>query len=717
MPGQDTSRRSIVEHERQQKTKQDRQNAEARISDRIGRGSRAMESAGDIENPRDLDYYKVIAEEFVALKHDLERYAGRSIADLADGTVETNAYDAIVTMSSVSYRTAPDRRRLLTAFGGLVTIAESLDVVDDEVRNRATAVGLSLKVGEQLQDWDMNLGDTVQTVSLQAGTIKTLFCGNTGMGKSCALETEAEDFYQAGRGGGRDYKLIDLVDLGKGESWIYDIPQRQEDLADLRKEKGLPTDFTEPFADVVERETEHTRPPYTCPQCEQVFNSKDALLEHGEGKHEYVTPDIEIRVPLTPGLSTEELPFDTEREEFTVKPFTVPASGLRKPVLVNCILARVSAQQEASIRQAYDDVNRSNDDWSLADLADEIRSRDELSPKHKADALGVLQSLQDEGFIRTRDHPMTLDWRELFFDTETITVFSQAFVGGEDDIGEMVCLAYLIDQMLELRENMYDVPECALMMREFWEVAPHKHRQSSDERAAAIQEAIGERMTRAFRKCRDYKLHLLCDTQEPSDLLKSVREVFNRYVVFSANRDTIQNIFEWTQNDRWKSFWGTMTPKKGQAGLVGQVKPAIDRRDIEFLSPVEYAPPSHHHFDKLADHRLARPRLTHRRRGAAVSRRHRRRRVGRPATRGTADRRRRRRERPKRETATCCRLCRRVSQKRGYRPMDPQNRRPTGVQRLPARTRPRPVAIRGQRREVQVLQPAEGCRRWRPVRR
>ncbi len=196
---------------------------------------------------------------------------------------------------------------------------------------------------------------------------------------------------------------------------------------------------------------------------------------------------------------------------------------------------------------------------------------------------------------------MTLDWRELFFDTETITVFSQAFVGGEDDIGEMVCLAYLIDQMLELREGMYDVPECALMMREFWEVAPHKHRQSSDERAAAIQEAIGERMTRAFRKCRDYKLHLLCDTQEPGDLLKSVREVFNRYVVFSANRDTIKDIFDWTQNDRWKSFWGTMTPKKGQAGIVGQVKPAIDRRDIEFLSPVEFAPPSHHHFDKLAD--------------------------------------------------------------------------------------------------------------------
>jgi len=196
-----------------------------------------------------------------------------------------------------------------------------------------------------------------------------------------------------------------------------------------------------------------------------------------------------------------------------VKPFTVPASGLRKPVLVNCILARVSDQQEATIRQAYDDVDRANDDWSLKDLADEIRSREELSPKHKADALGVLQSLQDEGFIRTREHPMTLDWREIFFDTETITVFSQAFVGGSDDIGEMVCLAYLIDQMLELREDMHDVPECALMMREFWEVAPHKHRQSSDERAAAIQEAIGERMTRAFRKCRDYKLHLLCDTR------------------------------------------------------------------------------------------------------------------------------------------------------------------------------------------------------------
>lgn len=602
MPQRERSRRSIVEHERKKKTKQDQQNAEARIAELIGECSRALESGGDIETPHDVDFYYILEEKALALSDYIERYAGRDITDLADDIVTTDKHDALTYFTfGLQVDTTLGRRRLVAAFEGLVSIAESLDVVDDEVRNRATAVGLALKTGEQIKQWDMNLGESVQTVSLQAGTLKTLFCGQTGLGKSCGLETEAEDFYQRGRQEGRDYKLIDLVDLGKGESWIYDIPQRQDDLANIREEMGLPRDFTEDFATVVERETEGKQAPFACPQCEAEFDTRERLTEHGEAKHEYATPEVEIRLPMTPGLSTEELPYDTEHDEFTVKPFVIPASEIRKPILVNCILSRVSDQQENTIRQAYDDVDREHDDWSLKDIADEIRSRDELSPKHKADAVGVLQALQDEGFIRTKDHPMTIDWREMFFDTETITVFSQAFVPDSNDVGQMICLAYLIDRMLTLREKMYEVPECALLMREFWEVAPHTKRQSSDERAAAIQEAIGDRMVRAFRKNRNYKLHLLCDTQEPGDLLKSVREVFNRYVVYSANRDTIKNIFDWTQNDKNQSFWGTMTAKKGQAGIVGQVKPAIDRRDIEFLSPVEYAPPSHHHFDKLAD--------------------------------------------------------------------------------------------------------------------
>lgn len=602
MSSYDQSRRDIVEHERKQKEKQDRENVEQRVKRLISECSRYLEAGGAVEDPLDIDYYYLLYDDLHRLANEVEQYGYGDLLTLADGVVSTAAYDALVEFETGLRMARPvGRRRAVSAFEGLVAIAESLDIVTDELRNRAIATGVALKTGEQLQDWDMNLGDVVQTVTFQAGSLKTLYCGNTGLGKSCGVETETEDFYQRTHREGQDYKVIDLVDLGKGESWIYDIPQQKADLRSIREEMGLQADFTEPFADVVDREFDDKQPPYTCPQCDADFDDLERLTEHGEDKHPYASPDVEVFVPLTPGLAAEDLPYDTEAERFTVTPFVVPAADIDKSVLIACILSRVSDQEENTIRQAYDDINEANDDWSLADLAAEIRSRDELSAKHKADAIGVLRSLQSEGFIRTREHPRTINWRELFFDTETISVFSQAFIPDRRDIAQMICLAYLADTILNKRETMYEVPEAALIMREFWEVAPHSKRQSSDARAAAIQEAIGERMTRAFRKARDYKLHLLCDTQEPGDLLKSVREVFNRYVVYSANKDTVKDIFEWTQNDRWQSFLRTVTVKKGQAGIVGQVKPAVDRRRIEYLSPVEFAPPSHHHFDKFTD--------------------------------------------------------------------------------------------------------------------
>lgn len=606
----DRSRRSVVEHNQKQLAKHARYGTEDEVEELIAEGAVLLREGGRIDAPNDLESFAELDAVIVDLMDALSWLGGDRVLNLATEATTARQDDAIVRVQRghVDVDTGADRSMLRSAFDGCVAIAEALDVVESEKRNRVHAHGLACKTGEHLQDWDMNLGDEVETVTFQAGTIKSLYCGGTGFGKSAGLEAEAEDFYQKTFREGRDYKVIDLVDLSKGESWVYDVPAQHETLRRLRTEQGLPADFTESFETVVQRavgdeEAEDIpyRDTYDCPQCAATFDDLEQLLDHGDEKHAYHDPDVEIYVPLTPGIATEDLPFDTDDRAFTVTPFVVPASDLRKPILIPCILSRVSEQQENTIRQAYDDVDRRMDDWSLVDLADEIRERDELSPKHKADAVGVLRSLQDEGFIRTQSHDMTLDWREIFYDTETITVFSQALVPDARDIGQMICVAYLVDKMLALRRRMHDVPECALLIREFWKIAPHSKRQSPDARAAAIQEAIGHRMTRAFRENRDFKLHLLTDTQEPGDLLKSVREVFNRYVVYSANRDTIKDIFEWTQNDRWKSFWRTMTAQKGQAGIVGQVKPAVQRRDIEFLSPVEFVPPSHHHFEKLSD--------------------------------------------------------------------------------------------------------------------
>lgn len=462
------------------------------------------------------------------------------------------------------------RRTIERAFKSCAAIAEFENDIAEELASRVDAVGLNLKLGEHLQDEHMDIGDPVQITSLQATTVKSLFCGPTGLGKSTGTEGGAEDYYQANFQEGRDYKVLDILGFRQGENWLLDIPQQQKDLRRVREEQGLPVDFTD----------------------------TDDLEQ----------PNLEVYVPLTKGLASEEFPF-TEDGDSVVQPFVIPACELRKPLLVSLVMSRLSEGEEQTIREAYDDVNDAKTDWSLADLADEIRDRDELSDKHKSKAIGVLRGLQNEGFIRTRDceHDdcvddvcdYVIDWEDLFRDTETYTVFSQARCPNE--LSKLITFAYLADTIIETRQNLPFVDQCVIVMREFWEVVPHKRRRAFDARAAAVQEAIGQIVMKVMRQDRHGGLHILADTQQPNDLLKSVREEFNRYVVYSANYDTIKDIFSWTSNDKDRSFWATMTPRAGEAGIVGQVEPAIQNRHIEFVSPVKMAPPSHHHFDVEVD--------------------------------------------------------------------------------------------------------------------
>lgn len=557
------TRRTPLEHSQREQERQRFYTSQERINHLLDGCARLL-ADGTPE-----DYETVAAACVSELAPLLADYSGRSPtrygSEVADGS--TYDEDALTQLlqSDPEWLDYTDESICATveqAFKSLGAVARAEEIISDELRNRVDVEGWTLKIGEHLQDWEMDLDAPVGGIATETEALKTLHCGGTGAGKSTALETEAEDFYQQTHAEGRDIKLIDLVDLDKGENWFCDIPQQQPALRRIREEE-------------MERAPD--------------FAVSD---EHG-------TPEIDIRLPLTEDLVDEELPYDTDAEEFVVEPFVIPASKIPKRILIPCILARVSEDQERTIRKAYDDVDRTTEDWSLADLADDIRERDELSAKHKADAVGVLRSLQDLGFIRTADHPKTLEWRDIFQDTEAITIFSQAKL--DTELGKFVLIAYLVDEILDQRKDLFGLPDAVLLMRELWEVTPQRGRLSPDERAAAAQEALANRMGKVMRKLRHFDLHLIADTQEPGDLHKQVRELFNRYVVFNGNRDTLDDIFSWTSNDRKRSFWSTLNMKKGQAGIIGKVQPAVEQRDIEFISPVAYAPPSHHHYDKARD--------------------------------------------------------------------------------------------------------------------
>lgn len=568
-----SDRRDVVEHHRAERRKRSRYDLEARVVETIERCSRALGDAPEPSERGGAEAYRYVKRacregttDLLPLVELLDRRANRDLREYGGEGLDN--YDTVAISRFLSGkprgfdgRDPASRRLVVRAFRSLVAIAEHEGLVADELQNRADAVGFHHKIGEHMQDWEMDLGDPVRLVTEQAGTLKSLFFGGTGMGKSTGLETEAEDYYQANFSEGRDYKLIDPIDLRDGESWFYDLPQQQGPLRRIREEMDLPPTFL-----------------------------------HDD---EMGTPRVEIYAPLVPGLCAERLPYAPDGEGFVVKPYVVPAASLSQPLLVSLIMSRVSDQEENIVRQAYKDVDTHDDDWNLADVVEAIRRRDELQPKSKENAIGVLRDLQNVGFIRTADSPYTIDWRDVFTDTRTITIFTQSFV--EEPIGRFMAIAHVLDALLTQRESMYGVPEAVLLMRELWEIAPHRNRKKGDPRLASIQETVGDRLTTLQRQNRHYGLHFLADTQWPSDLHISVRESFNRYVAYQGNRKIIDNVFDWTQNQKSEQFARTMSAESGVAGVVGQTQPAIDNHRIEYVSPVKYAPPSHHHNAKVDD--------------------------------------------------------------------------------------------------------------------
>ena len=578
---QDT--KDIIEYARGERAKRDRWTREDRIEDRIKRCARAL-GRGERQYYRYVasklhaevlpDLKAVCAKPLLDYDADLAGHGGwhyRALRELLDTPRQyithfnqpqpDRDHSLLVTASGYVDEESRARETIEHALESVVAIAEHEDIVMSEYAGVVTATGFGhTQVGEYLKDEEMDLGNPVRIISEASGAVKTLFTGGTGQGKSAALETEAESYYLQNFREGKDIKLIDIIGTGDGENWLYDIPQEDKSLRQVRKEMGLPETYED--------------------------------MDH--------EPEIEVLVPLTPGLTEEELPYNTETDEFVVRPFTVPAAEIRKPLLVSMITAKLTPQQESIVRDAYDEIDRANDDWALKDLANEIDSRDELDGSKKKPVVRTLRQLQDQGFIRTKECDYTLDWRELFTSTDKITVFSQAFV--DETIAQLIGIGYVVHTIAEKREDMRRIPKCALLMRELWTIAPHNQRQEFDQRAAQLQEAAGHMLAKLFRVNRRRGVHILADTQQPSDLLKSVREMFNRYVIFATNRDTVQDIFDWVAAENYRSFYSTLNQKPGHASVVGMVEPAVEERHIDYVGPIRYSAPSHHHFDEDRDY-------------------------------------------------------------------------------------------------------------------
>ena len=434
------------------------------------------------------------------------------------------------------------------AFESITVIADYEDIISD-VSNASRATGFELTLGRYYSSYDWDHGDEVQIISRNRGHPKTLTCGSTGAGKSTTLETVVEDRYNNG------VKILDLVDTDEYENCLYDVPQSDPELREVREELDLPTDFTE--------------------------------------SEEYDDSDLEVLVPLTPGVRHEPIPFDEDGES-VVRPFTIPASDLDQTTLVSFLSALVSRQQEASLRTAYDTIDRKKEDWSLEDLAEEIANQDDLKESFRKRAVRLLENLQNKGFIRTRECEYAIDWREIFEDVDTITVFSQAHVS--DRIDQLMIMAYLVYSVYFKRREFHALPEAFVAIRELHEVAPHREEADDDHRAEALQNAMVSNLSYALKKNRHQRLEYGCDTQDLEDLKRGVRKRFSRYLCFDMPKGPLESVFDYVSETGADSAKRSMRSESGMGAVVGLSEPNV-QDDVSFLSPVQFAPPSFHHFD------------------------------------------------------------------------------------------------------------------------
>ncbi|APX98699.1 hypothetical protein [Natronorubrum daqingense] len=452
------------------------------------------------------------------------------------------------------------------AFTSLQSIAMHRGIVDESMRNYAPVTGFGMNMGKMFKTPKYRVNGEVQIASYHAGETKTLYNGETGEGKSTALSTEVADRWMASCANewfdGREYrtedfKIVDLVDTDMVENGVYDIPQQQDVLRDVRSEMGFPKDYN--------------------------------------GIDGFEKPNLELLVPLTRDFQDEEIPIGDDGDTIIVV-FTIAASDLTKRSLKNFV-AGTTGEQQKVIGTCYDRLEASKNDWTLKDLAKEVLSMEGINDSFKRRALHQIETLQQTGFVRDKKCPHRLEWGEVFRDTDTITAFTQKFMSEYDQ--KLMVLSYLFHSVYHEREGREDLPPAVAVARELHEVVPHSQESNGTEREQSLQKAIVGELSYILRKQRKQSLEFICDTQDITDIKRGIRKRFNRAVTFSTHEDALEELFDKVVGNKslFRSYHRSIqTNTVGRGTVLGKTVPNNEDGSA-FLSQVQFAPPPWHVFD------------------------------------------------------------------------------------------------------------------------
>jgi len=374
----------------------------------------------------------------------------------------------------------------------------------------------------------------------------TLVTGGQGSGKSTFVETLVEDRMDRG------HVIVDLLDFVKSENAMYDVEQRQDVLNEIREDMGLDVGF-----------------------------------------EDHDPPSVEVYAPLTDGLASSQVPFDTESENYVVKPFTIPASELTYRQLV-MLLPHSTRTQENYLKSAHQKLSQTGEDWTLRDIARVVRNETNAGETVADRIERALQTAQETGYIRDQDDDHTLDWSEVASDPSTIASFTIHMVRESAD--QKVIASYLLDSLYEYRKGLiqqrklHESRTLTVVMRELHKIVPRS--KSEQDSVATIESYMIDTMADLLALTRHVDMEIIADTQKfKQQLSPDVSGMFHRVFAFSGQKPDVREVFK------------TRVDDTGPAETVSQFDPGECAMvsGSGYVMPISTAPPRSHHLDTGGD--------------------------------------------------------------------------------------------------------------------
>jgi len=474
------------------------------------------------------------------------------------GTDETWAPEALQTVSKHTsrYLTAArngrlsrkQAQRLGDAFESAVSVAAVDGLIDSSLVSEVPAWEYEHQVGVRHYSPTSSAQKEPQLIDPDpdAELKATLVTGGQGSGKSTFVETLVEDRMARG------HVIVDLLDFVKSENAMYDVEQRQDVLNSIREGMGLDVGFE---------------------------------------AHE--PPSVEVYAPLTDGLASSKVPFDTEAEDYVVKPFTIPASELTYRQLV-MLLPHSTRTQENYLKSAHQKLSQTGEDWTLRDIARVVRNETNAGETVADRIERALQTAQETGYIRDQDDDHTLDWSEVASDPSTIASFTIHMVRESAD--QKVIASYLLDSLYEYRKGLiqqrklHESRTLSVVMRELHKIVPRS--KSEQDSVATIESYMIDTMADLLALTRHVDMEIIADTQKfKQQLSPDVSGMFHRVFAFSGQKPDVRQVFK------------TRVDDTGPAETVSQFDPGECAMvsGAGYVMPISTAPPRSHHLDTGGD--------------------------------------------------------------------------------------------------------------------